>query len=85
MRKNADPTGETGEHREEDRMERMKLRGRIAERYGTNKAFAEKIGVTKMTVTNVLKKRSTPTQKQMLKWCEALGIDPSEIGIFFYE
>lgn len=65
-------------------MKRQKLRGRIVEKYGTNLAFADAIGVTPMTVTNVIHGHSTPTAKRMPEWCSALDIAPEEIGIFFY-
>ena len=64
-------------------MKRQKLRARIVEKYGTNKRFAEVLGVTPLTVTNVVKGRTTPTTRQMLKWCAALEIHPDETGIFF--
>ena len=64
-------------------MERMRLRGRIVERYGTFTRFASEIGITKQTVTNVLNGRTTPTSKKMPVWCAALDISPEEVGYFF--
>lgn len=64
-------------------MERLKLRGRIVEKYQTNRAFAEKIGITPMTVTNVLQGKTTPTSRMLAVWCAALDIKPEESGIFF--
>lgn len=65
-------------------MKRQKLRARIVEKYGTNLAFADAIGVVNTTVTNVVQGHSTPTAKAMPVWCKALDIRPEEIGIFFY-
>lgn len=64
-------------------MERLKLRARIVEKYGTNKAFAKHLGIAPYTVTNVIKGRTTPTTRQIPKWCDALEIAPEETGIFF--
>lgn len=64
-------------------MERLKLRGRIVEKYGTIGAFAARIGIARNTATNVLSGRTTPTRKMLPIWCEALGIEPEETGIFF--
>ena len=64
-------------------MKRLKLRGRIIEKYGTIGAFAERIGVSSSTATNVLNGKTTPTSKSMPKWCDALGIDLRDVGIFF--
>lgn len=64
-------------------MERQKLRARIVEKYGTNAAFAEAIGATPQTVTNVVRGRTTPTSKRLPEWCAALEIHPDETGIFF--
>lgn len=65
-------------------MERLKLRGRIVERYGTITRFARTIGITNQTATNVLSGVTTPTSKKLPVWCDALGIDANEIGLFFY-
>lgn len=64
-------------------MERLKLRARIVEKFGTNRQFAESLGITPLTVTNVVKGRTTPTTRQMPRWCEALEIAPEETGLFF--
>lgn len=65
-------------------MERLKLRGRIVEKYGTLGAFAEACGVTATTVTNVLAGRNTPTGMARLGWLYALDIPKNEGDIFFY-
>ena len=66
-------------------MERLRLRGRIVERYGTISRFAQTIGITNQTATNVLSGATTPTSKKIPVWCDALGIGRDEIGVFFYE
>lgn len=64
-------------------MERRKLRARIVEIYGTNKALAEKIGASRQTISNVVQGRTTPTRKKLPEWCAALGISPEETALFF--
>lgn len=65
-------------------MERLKLRGRIIEKFGTIGAFCQEIEINPGTARNVLSGRTTPTRKMIPKWCEALEIAPDDIGIFFY-
>lgn len=64
-------------------MERLKLRGKIIEKYGTIGAFCRAIGINPGTAWNVLSGRTTPTRKKIPVWCEALEIEPDEAGIFF--
>ena len=64
-------------------MKRLKLRARIVEKFGTNRQFAEAVGITPTTVTNVLRGKSTPTSRMLAIWCAALDIAPEESGIFF--
>lgn len=65
-------------------MDRLKLRGRIIEKYGTIGTFCQEIGISPNTATNVLGGKTTPTSKKLPKWCAALNIAPDEIGDFFY-
>ena len=65
-------------------MERRKLRGLIIEKYGTIGAFCEAVGFSRVTATNVLLGRTTPSAKHLLEWCRTLGIEKKDIGIFFY-
>lgn len=65
-------------------MERLKLRGRIVEKFGTIGAFCQTLGINPGTARNVLSGRTTPTRTKLLKWCEVLEIEPDDVGIFFY-
>lgn len=65
-------------------MERLKLRARIIEKFGTIGAFCEAISINKSTATNVLSGRTTPTSKKIPLWCAALDIAPEDTGLFFY-
>jgi len=64
--------------------ERNRLRGRIIERYGSQKAFAEAIGLSEQAVSQRLNSRTGFSAKMIVKWSEALGIDTADIGTFFY-
>lgn len=66
-------------------MKRLKLRGRIVEKYGTIGKFCKEVGISQTTASNVLNGRTTPTWNGIVKWCYALGISPEESGIFFAE
>lgn len=65
-------------------MKRLKLRGRIIERYGTLTRFAEATGVTNQTITAVLNGTRTPAGMAMIGWLASLGIDREEANAFFY-
>lgn len=65
-------------------MARMKLRGRIVEKFGTMAAFAAAAGISKVTVSNVLRGKTDPQKKKMHIWCELLDIRPEEKLIFFW-
>lgn len=66
-------------------MKRLKLRGRVVEKFGTIGEFCAKTGFTPSTASNVLNGKTTPTWKNIIKWCYALGISPEEAHIFFTE
>lgn len=61
-----------------------KLRGRITEKYGTQTAFSKALGKTKQVVNRKLTGSVEFTREDILKWCELLDIDTSEIGSYFY-
>ena len=65
-------------------MERLKLRARIVEKYGTIGAFCNTLGIATSTATRVLSGKTAPTSKKILKWCAALEIAPEDMGRFFY-
>lgn len=65
-------------------MNRLKLRGRIIERFGTLGAFSEATGISRVTISSVLSGKSTPRPHRLRMWCEILDIDRDDIGAFFY-
>ena len=62
----------------------MKLRGRIVEKYGTQSAFAKKIGRSEVSVVNKLNGKTEFSQKDIIDWSNALDITKDEVGSFYF-
>lgn len=62
-----------------------KLRGRIVEMFGSQKRFSDKITLSEQSITAKLNGRSDFSQEDILRWSNALNIDKSEIGTYFFE
>jgi len=69
---------------EKIRFDYSKLKGRIVEKCGSQKAFAEKLGIEKSTLSCKLTGRTHFTQAQIFKATEILGIDPENISAYFF-
>jgi hypothetical protein len=67
-----------------DQREYSKLRGRIVELYGSQGAFAKKIGKTEQSITAKLNGRSQFSQKDIVDWSNALSLGVDEVGIYFF-
>mgnify|MGYP002520089125 CR=1 FL=1 len=61
-----------------------KLKGRIVEIYGSQKAFAEAINKTETTVNTKLNDKRGMTQNDIIEWANALQIDVNDIGAYFF-
>lgn len=61
-----------------------KLRGKIKEVCGTQDAFAEKIGIGRVSLSQRLNNLIEFTQEEMFKSCEVLGIPLEEIPVYFF-
>nr|DAR59308.1 MAG TPA: Protein of unknown function (DUF739) [Caudoviricetes sp.] len=61
-----------------------KLRGRIIEKYGNMKNFSERIGISETSMSLKMTGKRGFTQKNVFDWAEALDIDLSEVGDYFY-
>ncbi len=61
-----------------------KLRGRIVEKYGTQEAFARKIGISKNSLSLKMNGKTSFSQADIIKWSELLDIQPHEIGQYFF-
>jgi len=60
------------------------LTGRIITVFGSRQAFAEAVGISKGTLSMKLNNRSKITMPEIMKWSELLGIDPADIGLYFF-
>lgn len=61
-----------------------KLKGRIVEKYGSQRAFARHIGITEQTVTNKIKGKTTFSTPDIKSWSTELSIPVNEIGDYFF-
>lgn len=61
-----------------------RLRGRIREKYGTETAFAEKMGVSTVTLSSKLNNRKAFTQPEIFEAMGLLGIHRDQISDFFF-
>ena len=60
-----------------------KLRGRIIEKFDTQQAFAEHIGVSMQTVSRKMNGQAGFSQEDIINWCEALDINLKDAGLYF--
>ncbi|MDO4171058.1 MAG: DUF739 family protein [Lachnospiraceae bacterium] len=61
-----------------------KLRGRIKEKLGTERKFADKIGRTQNYISKVFKNGTYFTQKDISIGAEVLDISVDKIGLYFF-
>ena len=66
------------------KFEYRKLRGKITEVYKSQILFAEKLGVSEVTVSNKLNQKTQFNQDDIITWCDALGIDLTDAGMYFF-
>lgn len=65
-------------------MDAQKLKGRIVEKCGSQRAFAEKIGVTEQTITNKITGKSQFDLNDVVTWCNALEIPKADVCDYFF-
>jgi len=61
-----------------------KLKGRITEKFGTQKAFAELLEITEGTLTSKLLGYTYFTQDEILRSIRILDIDPRDATLYFF-
>ena len=63
-----------------------KLIGRIIEKFGTRRAFAEAIGISENSMSQKLSGKMAITTDDIKLWCkpEFLDIHHSQIGAYFF-
>lgn len=64
--------------------EARKLKGRIVEKYGTQGAFAEVLGVAENTVSRKINGVVSFSREDILQWCDLLEINRDHIGDYFF-
>jgi Helix-turn-helix. len=60
-----------------------KLRGRIVELYGTQGNFAQKLGVSKNSVSRKMNCQTEFSQADIIKWSILLNVHKDEYGEYF--
>lgn len=61
-----------------------KLRGRIIEKFGTLYKFADSISIGYESLSKKLNNIVAISQSDITEWCKLLGIEPEEIGSYFF-
>lgn len=61
-----------------------KLKGRIKEICGTQDEFASRIGIGRVSLSQRLNNTLEFSQDEIFKSCDVLGLDKSEIPIYFF-
>ena len=64
-----------------------RLRGRIIEKFGKYKAFAEAVGISENSMSQKLSGKMAITTDDIRKWSKAeyLDIDAEDIGVYFFK
>lgn len=64
-----------------------KLIGRIVEKFGTRKAFAEAVGISENSMSQKLSHKMTITTDDIKLWCQPhlLDIPCEQIGVYFFK
>lgn len=61
-----------------------KLKGRIVEKYGTQRKFAEANCISDRTMSLKLNNEVRLSQEEILDWCEKLAIEPKDVHLYFF-
>ncbi|MBO7732811.1 MAG: DUF739 family protein [Methanobrevibacter sp.] len=61
-----------------------KLKGRIIEKFGTQKRFAEVLGMHNNLVSQRMQKKIAFSKDDMLKWGKLLDIPPEQFYEYFF-
>ena len=61
-----------------------KLKGKIVEKCGTQKSFAERLGITEATMTSKLTGQTFFSQSEIFRALKVLGIEPGKTTEYFF-
>lgn len=62
-----------------------KLRGKIREKFGTQRKFAKSIGMSVSTLSFKLNNKVSWTQQEINLACELLDIEDEEVTVYFFK
>ena len=62
-----------------------KLKARIVEKFGTQKAFADAVGMYESTLSRYLATGKDWKGSKLIKACELLEIPAHEVDVYFFE
>lgn len=62
-----------------------KLRGRTVEKAGTMKGLAAALGINPATLSVKIHNKAEFTQREIMRACEVLEIEPIDIPTYFFE
>lgn len=62
-----------------------KLKGRIAEKFGTRKAFASAICISEKTISERLSNKKYWGQPEIMEAVQVLGLEESDIKAYFFD
>lgn len=61
-----------------------KLSGKIKEKYGSQKAFSEALGISETTLSNKMSGFYYFTQAEIKKSCRLLDLEPGSVTDYFF-
>lgn len=61
-----------------------KLKGRIIEKFGSQKNFAETIGLSQTSLSRKMNCETGFSQEDIIRWSEVLEIDRADYGAYFF-
>ena len=61
-----------------------KLKGRIIEKFGSQKNFAARIGMSQQALSRKMNCETGFTQADIVKWAEILDIKRDDYGAYFF-
>ena len=62
-----------------------KLKGKVIEKFGTREKFASALNISKDSGSLKFNGKTPWKQEEIEKSCDLLGIDKSEIGLYFFK
>ena len=61
-----------------------KLKGKIVEVFGNQNNFASKLGVSEVSVSRKLNRKTEFSQSDIERWSNLLGIETADYGDYFF-